>query len=277
MSANVIKSSTLTTALFAVLLSLTGCSLGHFSLPFFGDQSSAMKLKPVNFTQLDADPLSNEIGQSLDRRFRLERSTPVAEREDNLIYPALFIANEPEVARFENFYLRSAPNFLNQSLARKERYSPMLEKVFREHGLPIELLSIALVESGFQSRARSDAGAVGLWQFTKQTGRNYGLQVSFGRDDRLDPIKSTVAAAKHLSDLYEEFDDWYLAIGAYNSGAGGMRRAMEASNSRDFYEIARSGKLRRETIEYVSRVLAVARILSQPNLSAAAARTNSRG
>ncbi|MCB0359740.1 MAG: lytic transglycosylase domain-containing protein, partial [Bdellovibrionales bacterium] len=168
--------------------------------------------------------------------------------------------DQPEVDRFVEFYTKNRRRFLIESIRRRTELEPMLASVLLNHGLPEELINVAFVESGYKSDARSSRGAVGLWQFTESTGSLYGLNVSFFRDDRLDTTKSTIAAARHFVDLFESFGDWYLAIAAYNGGIGRVRRAMEDSRSTQFFEVARSGKLRAETSEFVPRILALARI-----------------
>jgi membrane-bound lytic murein transglycosylase D len=113
-----------------------------------------------------------------------------------------------------------------EGLVRSRYYRPTMERIFRQAGLPPELVTLAQVESGFQTRAKSTAGACGIWQFTRATGRQY-MKVSRYRDDRLNPIRSTEAAAKLLRSNYDLLGDWPLAITAYNYGTGGIARAAD--------------------------------------------------
>ncbi|MHB8382513.1 MAG: transglycosylase SLT domain-containing protein [Candidatus Binataceae bacterium] len=113
-------------------------------------------------------------------------------------------------------------------LLRSRYYRPTMERIFQEAGLPPELVTLAQVESGFESRAHSSAGACGIWQFTRSTGRRY-LHITRYHDDRLNPIRSTQAAAKLLRYNYDMLGNWPLAITAYNYGAGGTARAAEFS------------------------------------------------
>jgi membrane-bound lytic murein transglycosylase D len=122
-----------------------------------------------------------------------------------------------------------------EGLIRSRQYRPTMERIFRQFGLPPELVILAQVESGFHPRARSHAGAVGIWQFTRGTGRKY-MKIASGRDDRLNPIRSTHAAAQHLRENYDRFGSWPLAITAYNYGVGGTLRAA-AQHDYDFEKV----------------------------------------
>jgi membrane-bound lytic murein transglycosylase D len=138
------------------------------------------------------------------------------------------------------------------------------KEVFEGHGVPAELLSVAAVESGFNPQAMSPAGARGMWQFMKSTARLYGLKVGFSKDERLDPDLSTVAAAKHLRDLFVKFNDWHLALAAYNAGPGAVNKVMTAKGERDFWGLSRQGALPRETRKFVPRVIALSLIFNDP-------------
>lgn len=149
-------------------------------------------------------------------------------------------------------------------LSRAGRYEPMMRAIFRDAGLPEDLVYLSLIESGFSPRAYSRARAVGLWQFISSTGRLYDLKVSYWVDERRDPIKATKAAAAHLGDLYEEFGSWYLAAAAYNGGPGRVRRGVRRTGSDDFWTLSQRRYLRRETRNYVPKLIAAALIAKQP-------------
>ncbi len=112
----------------------------------------------------------------------------------------------------------------HDGLLRSRYYVPTMERIFRTAGLPPELVTLAHVESGFHGASRSSAGAVGIWQFTRDTGRHY-MKITRYHDDRLNPERETLAAAKLLRSNYETLGDWPLAITAYNYGTGGVARA----------------------------------------------------
>jgi membrane-bound lytic murein transglycosylase D len=149
-------------------------------------------------------------------------------------------------------------------LERAGRYEPMMRAIFRDAGLPEDLVYLSLIESGFSPRAYSRARAVGLWQFIASTGRLYDLQVSYWIDERRDPILATKAAAAHLKDLHDEFGSWYLAAAAYNGGANRVRRSIRRSGTDDFWTLAQRRYLRRETRNYVPKLIAAALIAKQP-------------
>lgn len=134
-------------------------------------------------------------------------------------------------------------------------YFPMFERELDNYNIPLEMKYLAIVESALKPRARSRVGATGLWQFMFATGKQYGLDVSSYVDERSDPIKSTEAASKYLSRLYEIFGDWDLALAAYNSGPGNVSKAIRRSGGYENYWNIRHN-LPRETAGYVPAFLA---------------------
>ena len=155
-------------------------------------------------------------------------------------------------------------DWFQEALDRSGYYREMIEKIFAEEEMPQDLLYLAMVESAFKSRAISRAGARGIWQFIRGTGRRYDLRQDFWVDDRFNPEKATRAAARHLKDLYEQFGDWYLVMAAYNSGSRRVERAIRRTGSRDFWVHAKRRVLPRETRSYVPLILAAIVIAKNP-------------
>ncbi len=154
------------------------------------------------------------------------------------------------------FTIRDRP-YTRGVLERVELYFPLFEESLAKYGLPDELKYLAIVESGLRPIAQSRASAVGLWQFMSATGRMYGLKNDWYLDDRMDPYASTDAAARHLRDLYSMFDDWELALAAYNCGPGNVRKAIRRSGyKKSFWDIY--NYLPRETRSYVPQFVAIA-------------------
>jgi peptidoglycan lytic transglycosylase D len=149
-------------------------------------------------------------------------------------------------------------------LNRSGRYLDMIQDVFQRYRLPRELAYVAMIESGFNPTAVSRAGAKGLWQFMEHTARRYGLRVDRWVDERLDPEKSTVAAAMYLRDLFDQFGSWSLAKAAYNAGELKVALALQRSGSSDFWVLRRGRVLRDETKRYVPAIMAATVIALNP-------------
>src|SRR6185369_7663324 len=134
----------------------------------------------------------------------------------------------------------------------------------KEEGVPQDLIYLAQAESGFHPLALSRAGARGMWQFMGSRAKGYGLERNWWMDERQDPEKSTRAAARHLKDLYNQFGDWWLAMAAYNSGAGNVQRAVQRTGYADFWELYRRNVLPKETKNYVPIIVAMTIVAKNP-------------
>jgi len=178
-------------------------------------------------------------------------------------YDIPILVNEP-VLRLLAAFQNKFSGVISRGLARSGRYMEMIHRIFEEEGIPKDLAQIALIESSFITHARSPMRAHGIWQFMPRTGRQYGLSSNAIVDERSDPEKSTRAAARHLSYLYELFKDWYLAMAAYNAGEGKILRALQRTNAKDFWELASSGAIRPQTENYVPAVIAATLIAHNP-------------
>src|SRR4029450_8177793 len=152
------------------------------------------------------------------------------------------------VVRYIELFQGRLRNYLQSGMERGSQYLPMIQQVFRAEGLPLDLAYIPLIESAFKPTALSNKKAKGVWQFMKPPASDHGLQTNWFIDERADPEKATVAAAKYLKTLYGMFDDWHLAMASYNGGPGRVQRAMKRSGRDDFWELSSSRRyLPRET------------------------------
>jgi membrane-bound lytic murein transglycosylase D len=150
-------------------------------------------------------------------------------------------------------------------LRRAHPHAPMIRERLRALGLPQGLMYVAMVESGFDPTARSPAGAVGMWQFVRATGAQYGLEADHWVDRRKDPDASTEAAARYLRDLHRRFGTWELALAAYNMGYGSLLRTIRKYNTNDFWVLAQvEAGLPYETTLYVAKVMACALVGENP-------------
>jgi membrane-bound lytic murein transglycosylase D len=170
-----------------------------------------------------------------------------------------------KVNYFIDFFQHRGRSAFASWLSRSERYIPMMKEILRKEGMPEDLVYLAMIESGFTPHAVSVANAVGPWQFISDTGKRYDLKINDWIDERRDPIKSTVAAALYLKELYALFNnDWYLAAAGYNAGENKILRAINMYETRDFWEISKGSYLKPETKDYVPKLLAAAIIAKEP-------------
>ena len=156
-----------------------------------------------------------------------------------------------------NFFSNRGRGTIAVATQRSGRYHQMIQRVLEEEGVPRELIHLAQAESGFIPRAMSRMAAGGMWQFISLRGQEYGLAKNRYIDERMDPEKSTRAAARHLHDLYNEFGDWYLALAAYNCGPMVVENAVERTGYADYWELRSRGVLPAETSNYVPIILAM--------------------
>lgn len=157
-------------------------------------------------------------------------------------------------------YLGRRKRTLASIIGKSETYFPLFEHYLQVNHLPDELKYLSIVESALNPRAKSPVGASGLWQFMKGTGLNYGLKVDSYIDERNDPIKSTEASFNFLKDLHERYDDWTLALAAYNCGPGNVNKAIRRSGSTDFWKMSRY--LPSETRNYVPAFIATIYVMN---------------
>lgn len=217
---------------------LFGC-IGAFAQTFINDpEEDSLFIPPLTYEYIpDAtyDEIENRL-QQIDATIPLNFNT--------------------RVKSFIDYFTVRDREYTKMVLRRSTYYFPIFEEVLARHNLPDELKYLAIVESGLNSTARSWAAAVGLWQFIYYTGRSYGLHSDWYVDERMDPVKSTEAAAKYIKSLYRMFGDWELALAAYNCGPGNVRKAIRRSGyKKKFWDIYRY--LPRETRGYVPQFVAI--------------------
>jgi hypothetical protein len=246
-----VKNSILGAAL-ALVVTSTGCS--GIRQSYFSATSSA--------TNATSQIYGNKDLGDYHARMRLPRLSPAP-------LPAPILEHSSEIQRSMvqreiKHLLKGDPDCITRGLQRRREHYPVLRAIFEDEAIPPELINLALIESGFDTHARSGVGAVGMWQFMRPTARQYGLQVGLLRDERKDPILSTIAAARYLRDLYQMFDDWHLALAAYNAGPGAVLRAMKRSGLTDFWSLARKRQLPLQTVRFVPRFIAAALIVGSP-------------
>lgn len=175
------------------------------------------------------------------------------------------VSMNPQVQYFLDRFTGARRDVVNLWVGRSGRYLGMIREVLKNRGLPEELAYTAMIESGFNPVAVSRVGAKGMWQFMAGTARRYGLRVDQWIDERLDPEKSTVAAASYLRDLYNMFGSWALAQAAYNAGEVKVSKAIRATGSSDFWTLAKTNHLRAETKDFVPAIHAATLIAQNPD------------
>jgi len=170
------------------------------------------------------------------------------------------------VRQFISYFTRGRGRAtMEAGLQRSVRFREMAQRIFKEEGVPTDLVWLAQVESGWNPNAYSWAAAKGIWQFIPSTAARFGLTQSYWVDERSDPEKSTLSAARYLKWLAARYKgDWQLALAAYNTGEGNVDGAIARSGSRDFWRLHRGGYIAQETRNYVPAILAVVTIAKNP-------------
>jgi membrane-bound lytic murein transglycosylase D len=220
-------------------------------------QSYLTKEEQISY-RLELEPFQFQEGENLNIEALAGEQL---KKEPDFDIP--IIINE-KVEEFIHYFQTTRRDRFVTWLARSGRYIPIMKKLLKEHGLPEDLVYMAFIESGFDPYAYSRSKAVGPWQFIYLTGKRYGLRVNWWVDERRDPEKSTIAAAKYLKDLYETFACWYLAAAGYNAGEYKIVKAMKRYRTEDFWKLTKVRYLKRETKNYVPLMIAAALVAKNP-------------
>lgn len=218
---------------------------------------------PFMYTAREVAPALPDVTSS-DSRAALSGHFFMPTEPGISVLPAPEIELNPAVQRELKLLQGRERRFISAGMLNRRRYDSALKEIFRDEGVPEALLHVALIESKFQPKVKSRAGAVGMWQFMKGTARAYGLRIGVFEDQRKDPILSSIAAARHLRDLYNKYQDWWLALAAYNSGSGRVDRAIKKGRTRDFWSLSARRLLPGQTRRYVPRFIAVHYIVQSP-------------
>src|SRR5881396_409334 len=213
-----------------------------------------------------APPSSPPVGEGTSGTSLVEVTTtePLEAVEEPVDFDVP-IVRTPKIDKHVLIFTFNIRDHFELWLQRFERHRPMIKQVFAEFNLPADLIFLSLVESGFSTNAVSRAKAVGPWQFIKPTAKTYGLRVDKWIEERRDPVKSTLAAAQYLRDLYHVFGSWPLAMAAYNAGERRVGRALARAHADDFWDLTDTKLIKRETKEYVPRFLAATLIAKDPS------------
>jgi membrane-bound lytic murein transglycosylase D len=257
-----------------ITIFLVACQSAQDATPYIKDMSATPDLsdarpeveadQPIQprfcnddiYTQHIRSEFSGQNNSRASNELANEESFKVLRYQLPLEFSGAPITPSPRVLSWISYFTgRGRSDFLLW-LVRSASYREPVTKLLKDEGLPPEFFFLAMIESGFSNYAFSHAKASGTWQFMKPTAEHYGLQVNYWIDERRDPSKSTLAAARYLKDLYSQFGDWYLALAAYNAGPTRVIKAMKAMKSRDYWVLASSPYLRPETKDYVPKLLA---------------------
>lgn len=219
------------------------------------EQQSSKIAKEQSKSMITGASTLDGLGQYKGKTYYLEGAEELNLENNYFDIPVTY---NDQVKKWMSYFLNRGRPFFERYTERAGRYAPILGAILEEHGLPRDLIFLAMAESGFNNVAKSWAAAVGPWQFMPYTGKMYGLEQDWYRDERRDPIKATVAAARYLTKLYDDFGQWEVAAAAYNAGEGKLGRAIKKYKSEDFWHLTKGKYLKAETKNYVPKIMALA-------------------
>ncbi len=243
------------TSILSALLTLTACH----SAPKQSSYSSGQSSKYAKIIE-DSITTEDEILSQLDSEALtkyLDTYFP-EDLESKYDFP---VVHNKQVDKWIRYFTGRGKGWFQGALTKGLRYIPNMRDILETNGLPGDLVYLALIESGFKHKIRSNKNAVGPWQFVKATGKGFGLEIDVWVDERQDPIKATEAAAQYLVKLHDVFNSYYLAIAAYNTGPSRVLRAIRRHKTRNFWKLR---TLHRETRDYVPKLIAAIILAKDP-------------
>ena len=173
------------------------------------------------------------------------------------------ILNKP-VLNWIKYFQTKGRKVITKWLYKGPLFIPTIQQILSSHNLPLDLVYLSMIESGFNNKAYSFMRASGAWQFMTRTGREYGLSITPWIDERRNLVKATHAAAKYLRNLYKVYNNWYLSIAAYNAGEGKINTSIRRYKSKDFWHLTKFRYLKNETKNFVPKYLAALIIAKSP-------------
>lgn len=195
-------------------------------------------------------------------KMQLEKFQSNSFMQNTLVFP-----EHPLVSRFKRQYMNEKGfAYLSAIMQRSAPYRRFIIELLEQENMPPELLFLPVIESGFLEKATSRSGAAGIWQFMKNSVGGYNIHINDWMDERFDPWKTSSAAVKKLKLNYSQLGDWPLALAAYNCGMGAIKAAIKKAGNTDYWYLSEHGYLKKETMYYVPKFLAIAEILSKSDV-----------
>jgi membrane-bound lytic murein transglycosylase D len=226
--------------------------------------AAAPALQPPSAAKLQAEEYRKALEAAYAEIVAREGKPVAAPAVDIEAAASIPIPDHPTIRGALQYFTTDLKPSIQESLLRSGKYKKLIDKALDDYKLPHGLAYLPVIESAYVPSVTSRAGAHGIWQFMPETARDYGLRVDWWVDERADPERSTRAAAAYLKDLYRQFNDWPLALAAYNAGPGRIRRAMQSSGSVTFWDLLENEAVPKETRGYVPTFFATLTIASDP-------------
>jgi membrane-bound lytic murein transglycosylase D len=226
--------------------------------------AAAPALQPPSAAKLQAEEYRKALEAAYAEIVAREGKPVAAPTVDVEAAASIPIPDHPTIRGALQYFTTDLKPSIQESLLRSGKYKKLIDKALDDYKLPHGLAYLPVIESAYVPSVTSRAGAHGIWQFMPETARDYGLRVDWWVDERADPERSTRAAAAYLKDLYRQFNDWPLALAAYNAGPGRIRRAMQSSGSVTFWDLLENEAVPKETRGYVPTFFATLTIASDP-------------